>query len=183
MTLLILGTLIFFGIHFVPSTPLRTKMVESLGLAKYKILFSLASVVGLGLIIYGFGQASYIHLWSPLPWGKTLTMVTMPIAILLLVAADMPNNIKRWVRHPMLIGLFLWGGTHLLANGDLASTILFLSFAIFAVLDLMLVTMSGRGKQKKPVNVGWDVAVVVVGLSVYGLLFYFHGTITGVPLI
>jgi len=76
----------------------------------------------------------------------------------------------------------LWGATHLAANGDLASTILFMSFTLFALLDVILVTVGGRYKPKAPVSAVWDLAVVIIGLVVYALIFHFHGSITGMPL-
>lgn len=182
MTLLIIGTILFFALHLLPSLPLRANLVDKMGVKKYKLLFSLLSVLGLGLIIYGFSLSDFIPLWDPLPWGRTAAIFTMPLAVILLCAADMPNNIKRYVRHPMLIGLMLWGGTHLAANGDLASSILFMSFALFAFLDVIFVTVGGRYKPKAPVSVAWDAATVITGLVVYALIFHFHGSITGMPL-
>jgi uncharacterized membrane protein len=182
MTLLIIGTIIFFGIHMVPSAPFKPGLVASLGAKKYKMIFSIFSLLGLGLIIYGFSLSSFVPLWDPLPWGRSVAFATMPLAVIMMCAADMPNNIKRFVRHPMLIGLILWSGPHLAANGDLASTILFLSFGLFALLDFFLVSVGGRYKAKKPVSFLWDIAVVVVGLILYSVLFYFHGSFTGMPL-
>jgi uncharacterized membrane protein len=182
MTLLIIGIIIFFGIHLLPSLPLRTRLITKVGDKKYKIVFSLVSILGLGLIIYGFSQAQFIALWEPLPWGRTAAFITMPLAVILLCAADMPNNIKRYVKHPMLIGLILWGATHLAANGDLASSILFMSFLLFALIDIILVTVGRRYKPKAPVSPLWDVLVVIIGLTVFALIFHFHGSITGMPL-
>ncbi len=182
MTLLVIGTALFFVMHLVPSTPLKARLLESHGEKKYKLLFSVVSAVGLGLIIYGFSQTEFVPLWEPVPWGRTATLLTMPLALILLVAADLPNNIKRAVRHPMLLGLTLWGGTHLMANGDLASTIIFASFALFAVVDLVLVSIGGRGKTHAPVSRRWDIAVVAIGLAVTFVLYYFHGFLTGMPL-
>ena len=182
MTLLIIGSIIFFGIHMVPSAPFKANLVANLGAQKYKMIFSVVSLLGLGLIIYGFSLSHFVPLWEPLPWGRTAAMAAMPLAVIMMCAADMPNNIRRFVRHPMLIGLILWSGTHLAANGDLASTILFLGFGLFALIDLLLVSVGGRYKVKAPVSFLWDIAVVVVGLILYGVLFYFHGGFTGMPL-
>jgi uncharacterized membrane protein len=182
MTLLIIGTVLFFALHLLPSLPLRASLVANMGANQYKILFSLISALGLGLIIYGFSLSHFVPLWEPLPWGRTAAIITMPVAVILLCAAELPNNIKRYVRHPMLIGIMLWGGTHLAANGDLASTILFMSFALFAIFDVILVTVGGRYKPKAPVSALWDLAVVIIGLVVFVLIFYFHGSITGMPL-
>ncbi len=166
----------------MPSSPLKAQWTERFGPQKYKLIFSVVSAIGLGLIVYGFSLTEFVPLFDPMPWGRELVIYTMPIAITLLVASDMPNNIKRLVRHPMLIGLMLWGGTHLLANGDLASTILFASFAVFAFLDVILVARGGRYKAKEAVSVRWDVAVLGIGLVGYCVAFYFHEFFSGVPL-
>lgn len=182
MIILVIGTMIFFTLHLLPSLPIRANFVSYMGAKNYKILFSLISLLGLGLIIYGFHLSPFTPLWDPQPWGRTAAISIMPLAVILLCASDMPNNIKRYVRHPMLIGLMLWGAVHLAANGDLASTILFMSFALFALLDVILVTKGGRYKAKAPVSKLWDVALVLTGLSVYAAIFHFHGSITGVSL-
>jgi uncharacterized membrane protein len=183
VTLLIIGLVVFFAIHFVPSTPLKLRMVEGIGADRYKMVFSLVSFLGLALIIYGFSLSTFVPLWDPLPWGRTAALLIMPVSIILLVAANMPNNLRRLVRHPMLLGLTLWGGSHLAANGDLASTLIFASFAGFSIIDFILVTNQGRYTARTAVNFGWDLAVVAIGLVIYGVLFKFHGIFTGMPLI
>jgi uncharacterized membrane protein len=183
VVLLIIGLVIFFAIHFVPSTPLKTGIVGRIGTDKYKIVFSLASFLGLALIIYGFSLSTFVPLWEPLPWGRAAALMIMPVGLILLVAANMPNNLRRLVRHPMLLGITLWGGSHLAANGDLASTLIFASFAGFSIIDFVLVTNQGRYTPHRAVNFGWDLAVVAIGLVFYGVLFKFHGVFTGMPLI
>jgi hypothetical protein len=83
-------------------------------------------------------------------------MSVMPVVIILLCAANVPDNIKRFVRHLMLIGITLWGALHLTANGDLTSTIVFASFLIFSILDILQVVTSRRFKPEEPVSVEWD---------------------------
>ena len=182
MTLLVLGIIFFFGVHLLPSTPVRTMIVARTGEGGYKGLFSLVSLTGLGLIIYGFSLAEFVPLFDPLSFGRTLTYWVMPVAIILICAADAPNNIKRVVRHPMLIGITLWSACHLAANGDLASTLLFASFGVFSVLDIALIEAGGRFKTKEPASIKWDIGIVIVGIGLYFALMYFHGSFTGMPL-
>jgi uncharacterized membrane protein len=182
MLVLTLGVITFFGIHLLPALPQKQLLVSQLGEAKYKIGFSLVSLSGLGLIIWGFQLAEFVPLWTPPPFGRALAMSLMPFAIILLCAADAPNNIKRFVRHPMLIGITLWAGVHLAANGDLASTIIFASFLVFSLFDILAVELSGRYKTREAVSPLWDVAVVVAGLALFAVLYYFHGSFTGMPL-
>jgi uncharacterized membrane protein len=182
MMTLTAGVALFFGIHMLPAFSLKTGLVKRLGEGLYKMVFSLTSFAGLGLMIYGFQLAEFVPLWSPASWGRSLTMSVMPVAVILLCAANAPNNLKRFTRHPMLIGITLWAALHLAANGDLASTILFASFLCFSLLDIVLVETSGRFKPADPVSAGWDIGIVLLGLLIYGLLFYFHGSFTGMPL-
>jgi len=182
MTLLIIGIVLFFSIHLVPSTPLRATIVLKTGEDGFKGLFSLVALAGFGLIVYGFYLSEFVPLFDPHPWGRTATYWMMPIAAILLVASNAPNNIKRFIRHPMLIGITLWSGTHLAANGDLASTVLFLSFGAFSIIDILLIEAGGRFKPNEPVSVIWDIGVIVGGLLLFVIFFYFHGSFTGVPL-
>ncbi|MFT7219047.1 MAG: putative membrane protein [Candidatus Azotimanducaceae bacterium] len=183
MTLLVIGIVLFFSIHLVPTTQLRATIALKTGEDGFKGLFSLVALAGFGLIVYGFYLSDFVPLFDPLPWGRTASYWIMPIAAILLFASNAPNNIKRFIRHPMLIGITLWSGTHLAANGDLASTLLFLSFGAFSIMDILLVEAGGRFKPIEPVSLIWDIGVVVGGILLFAILFYFHGGYTGVPLI
>ncbi|MGK0469808.1 MAG: putative membrane protein [Candidatus Azotimanducaceae bacterium] len=182
MTVIIIGVILFFGIHMLPALSAKSMLVDRIGETPYKVGFSLVSLAGLGLMIYGFQLAEFVSLWTPAPWGRSFAMGVMPIALILVIAANVPGNIKRFVRHPMLIGITLWAATHLTANGDLASTILFASFLAFSILDIALVESSGRFKAQEPANIVLDVGVVIGGIILYGVLFSFHGSFTGMPL-
>ena len=182
MTLFIVGIVIFFGIHIVPSTHLKSVLVGNLGEMKFKGVFSLISALGLGLLIYGFSQTEYQLLWNPVSWGRNAAIFTMPVVIILMCAAQMPNNLKRFLRHPMLIGVSLWGISHLAANGDLASTLLFGCFTAFSIINILMVNRRGNYSPPAPVSIFWDFGVFVLGAILYGTLFYFHGAFTGMPL-
>lgn len=182
MSLLILGVIVFFAVHFVPSSTLKPVLVNRIGEGPFKGLFSLVAALGLALIIIGVGQASFQALWSPLSWGRSVLFIVMPVVSILLVAAQMPNNIKRVLRHPMLIGIALWGVGHLAANGDVASSILFGSFTLFSVINILMVNARAGYTPAAAVSIVWDIGVIVIGLLVFVLFYYFHGSITGIPL-
>jgi uncharacterized membrane protein len=99
----------------------------------YLLLFSLLSAVALILIVMGYGQMQgqaklNPELWTPPTWLRHLTLLLMLPAMILLVAAYVPSRIRTAAKHPMLAAVKLWAFAHLLANGDLASVILFGSF-------------------------------------------------------
>lgn len=179
MLLLSLGVVLFLGVHLVPSTPVRGRLVERIGLGPYKGLFSLVSAVGLVLIVVGKGRAPMVGLWDPPAWGFTAAVIGMPVALLVFVSAYLPTNLKRVTRHPMLWGVALWAGLHLVSNGDLASLILFGGFLVFALFDMWSANRRGAVLAVKRVPWWGDVLVVLVGLLVYGAILHYHQALFG----
>ncbi|MCP3668891.1 MAG: hypothetical protein GY814_00325 [Gammaproteobacteria bacterium] len=107
MALLILGLVLFFSIHAVTGFALRDRLIESLGEIGYKIAFALIAVLGMVMIVYGFGQADYLSVWVPPHWLRYPTMLCVTLAILLLLVSMLPNNFKRLIRHPMLMAFLI----------------------------------------------------------------------------
>jgi len=184
MNVLVLGLLLFFAMHLVPTVPaLRAGLVARLGENGYKLAFSLASLAGLVLIVVGWQRAPYEPVYAPPAWGRHLAMVLVPVALVLLAAANMPGHIRYRLKHPMLIGVLLWAFAHLAANGDLRSIVLFGAFAAYALVDML--SEIARGKTlvgPKPPRAAMDAAALAGGLAVAALLAYFHGALFGVPL-
>ena len=183
MNILILGMIIFIGIHLVPCSPsFKAGIVNKMGDKGYKTMFSLASFIGLGLIIYGFGTATVVPVYDPPGWGRSFAMIIMIPALILLPAANMPTNIKRFVRHPMLLGTAFWAAAHLAANGDKTSLVLFGGLGIYAIFDIWSANARGAKKSTEPVPIVKDVMVVAAGLVAYALFRHFHGSLFGAPL-
>lgn len=188
MTLLIIGIIVFLGVHLLPTYPeLRERLIERLGQNGYRALFSLVSILGFVLIVWGFARAPFIQIWSPPGWTRHIAMLLMLPVFILLIAAYVPGQIKAKLRHPVLIAIKLWALAHLLANGDLASIILFGSFLAYAVFDRItlkrrkatgLVTVPERGPARN------DVISVVGGLALYVIfLVWLHPLLIGVPVL
>lgn len=190
MPWLILGLIVFLGVHSVRivAPGLRDRIVAAGGAGPWKAIYSLASLVGFALIIWGYGQARQTApvLYSGTPVLAGITMLLMVPAIILLVAAQLPaGRIKVAVKHPLLIAVKTWAVSHLLVNGDLASIVLFGAFLAWAVAD----RISERrrleaGITKDPVLVSGrsDILAVVIGLVVYGLFVWnLHAWLIGVP--
>ena len=138
MTLLILGLIVFLGVHSVRifAEGWRTRMREKLGENAWKGLYSVLSIAGFVAIVYGYGQARLdaTMLWLPPIWTRHLAaLLTIP-AFILLVAAYFPGNmIKAKLHHPMVLGVKVWALSHLLANGMLADLLLFGGFLAWSV--------------------------------------------------
>ena len=175
MQLLVIGLVVFIAIHLVPMIPtMRQSLIGKLGEAGYKSVFSIFSALGFVALLMGYGKSEYVQVFTAPDWAPTAAKLVMLPAFVLLVASYYPNNIKRWVKHPMLIATVLWSATHLLANGDQASAILFGGFLFYALLAL--ISMSWRtGVAKKSTARKNDLIVVAAGVIVFAMVYAIHG--------
>lgn len=192
MVPLVLGLLLFFLVHLVPTQPdLRRGLVDRFGVNGYKAAVSVVSLVGLVLIIVGFGKLQVMpgknpELWAPPIWTRHLAFLLMVPAMILFVAAEVPSRIRAAVRHPMLAGIKIWAAAHLLANGDLASVLLFGSFLGYAIYDRISVKQRMVAPRPGPASGGVrnDLIAVALGLVLYTfMLFIGHAWLIRVPLL
>lgn len=185
MDILILGLIIFFTMHLVPSfTSVRNKLIARLGEGPYMGLYSIVSLAGLILIIYGKSQAEFHAIWNPPVWSRHLVITFMLVSFILFAGADMKSNFKCYTRHPMLWGVTIWAGTHLSANGDLASILLFGSFFVFALFDMLSANIRGATKQEIKYPYSKDAIAVIAGIVAYVVFVLFlHPYLIGVPII
>jgi uncharacterized membrane protein len=182
MFLLVLGLALFIGIHAAPSLPgLRQSLVNRWGEGPYKAVFSLIAAAGFVLIVIGKGRAEMVPLWQPPNWGRTAALWLMPLAFVLLAGAYMPGNVKRYTRHPMLWGVTLWAALHLLANGDLASLLLFGGFGAYALFAMWSQNQRGAKLSEKTYPMRSDALVIVTGVIAYAVFLYLHSYLFGVP--
>ena len=186
MALLIGGLVLFIGIHVVPSfVGLRGALAGKLGENGYKILFSLVSLAGLVLAGIGYGQAPREQVFEPSQTARAFLPVAMAIAFVLFAVANVPGRIRRSLRHPMLAGVLIWAALHLLANGDLASNVMFGAFALWAVFAILSAEYRGkrpghdRGHDRGG-SLKADALGAVIGLLVFAILFHFHADLFGV---
>jgi uncharacterized membrane protein len=139
MTLLILGLVIFLGVHSsrVFAEDWRSAQRARMGEKAWKGAYSLASLLGLVLLVWGYGLARQtpVPLWTPSIGLRHLASLLTVFAFVLLAAAYVPrNSIKARIGHPMVAGVKLWALSHLLANHTLADLLLFGGFLVWAVL-------------------------------------------------
>ena len=190
LLVMIVGLVLFFGVHTLTTQrALRARAIGSMGEGGYKIGYSLVSAVGLALIIWGFANyraTGWIDVWNPPTAFKHITVALMLPAVIMVVASYIRGRIYTTLKHPMLTGIKLWAASHLLANGDLGSIILFGSFLAWAVYDrISLKHRSDAGAPPIPVGgPGNDLIAIAVGLVAYlALAFAFHPVVIGVPVV
>ena len=190
LLVMILGLVLFFGVHTLTTQrEVRARVIVAAGEGGYKIGYALVSVMGLALIIWGFSRyraTGWIDVWYPPVAFKHITVALMLPAVILVVASYIRGRIYTTLKHPMLTGVKLWAASHLLANGDLGSIILFGSFLGWAVFDRISIKHRTDGGAP-PIPVGGpgnDLIAVAVGLVAYlALAFAFHPVVIGVPVV
>ena len=182
MAILVLGLILFLGMHLVPVAPgLRTRLFAALSEKRYKGMFSLVSALGLVLIVIGYWLApDQPRLFAPFPAAIAIAPLAMLVSFVLLAAANMRTHILRAVRHPMLIGVGIWAGVHLLANGELKATVLFGAFLAYAIVDLVSAIQRHAVKSFDPV-MRQDLIAIAAGILLALLVMAFHRFLFGVP--
>ena len=188
MIYLLSGLVLFLGIHSVRifADDWRTARLAQLGAGTWKGLYSLASIIGFVLIVYGYGlsRQAPVNLWMPPMWTRHVTaLLTLPVFILLAAAYVPGTRIKARLKHPMMLGVKLWALAHLLSNGRLDDVLFFGGFALWAALAFRAARQRDRqqGLTYQTAGPARDFIVVAIGLVAWvAFAFYLHGALIGV---
>ncbi len=189
MALLVLGIVIFLGMHLVRvvAPGLRASVIERNGKGVWMGLYTAISLIGLCLVIYGFGEARLTTgmLYNPPVFLKHIALLLMLLAFICLAAGFLPaGRIAVALKHPQILSIKIWALAHLMANGETSSVILFGSFLAWAVI--MRISMKRRqraGEQVLPVfrSGPSDILAVVIGVVAYLLFIWkLHEWLIGV---
>lgn len=188
MTILILGLLLFLGAHSVRifADPWRTQMRARLGENGWKGVYSLISIAGFALIIWGYSLARQapVVVWVPPMGMRHLAALLTLFSFIFITAAYVPRNgIKAKLHHPMVLGVKVWALAHLLANGNLADIVLFGSFLLWAVLNFRAARRRDRhtGAVYPAGTVSGTVITTVAGIAAWAAFaFWLHAKLIGV---
>jgi uncharacterized membrane protein len=189
MFILIVGIILFLGMHSLPTLrPTRAGLIDRFGAKGYRGLFSALSFLGFVLIVWGFHtyrQEGWIQLWVPPAGMRHLTITLMWFAFVAFAAmGPKPSRIKGWLRHPMLVGIKIWALAHLLANGDLGGMLLFGSFLAWAVYDRISLKRRGDlGAPRIDAFTRADAIIVIAGTVAYLVMMFAHPWLIGVSVI
>lgn len=188
MVYLIAGLVVFLGAHSLRifAEDWRTQMIAKVGEKPFKGIYSLVSLAGFVLLVWGFGVAreAPLVIWTPPVAMRHLAVLLTLVAFVFLAASyGMPNAIKARVHHPMVLAVKTWALAHLLANGTLAHMVLFGSFLAWAVLDFIASRKRDRknGTTYPAGTVKGTVLAVVLGIAAWTVFaFWLHGLWIGV---
>src|SRR5688500_2881932 len=138
MIYLLLGLIVFLGVHSISivAPNWRDAMLARMGEGAWKGLYSVISIVGFVLLVWGYGQARMeaVVLYNPPVWTRWIAAALL-LQVCPLLAPYLPGRIKAALKHPMLVAVKIWALAHLIANGTSADVLLFGGFLAWAVLD------------------------------------------------
>lgn len=186
MTILVIGLVIFLGVHSVAivAPDRRDALAAKLGEGPWKGLYSVASIVGFVLVAWGYGLARMnpVVVYTPPVELRWVTAILMLPVFPLLLAPYFPGRIRQTLKHPMLVGVKLWAFAHLLANGMLADLVLFGAFLVWAIADrISFKRRVQRTLKTLPQSKFNDAIAIVLGLVLYFAFFhYLHLHLIGV---
>ena len=132
----------------------------------YKGVYSLIGVVGLVMLIYGYERGVFFDvkvLWVGNEHGW------MFFAWLFIVSANVAGLIRKTTRHPMTIGLLIWGLGHAVMNPRPHG--LSAWFSLFAVASAVTAAPAERHRVR---SISMDLVAVVIAAVATSLSFYFH---------
>lgn len=188
MLVLILGLILFLGTHSlkVVAPGWRSQMVARLGENGWKGFYSVVSLIGFVLIVWGYGMARQdpIPLWYPPIWTRHIALLLNLIAFILFAAYLVPAGwMKARIGHPMVLSVKVWAFAHLIANGTLADVILFGAFLVWAIVDYA--SNRRRDRAAGTVRVAGparnDAIAIVVGVLIWAVILWrVHEWVIGV---
>ena len=182
MTRLALGVLLWSVVHFFPAVAagLKKSLVNRIGEYPYKGIFTLFTVLSLYLIVSGWQSTAAVEIYAIPDWGGHAAAVLTLFAFILFFAPYPPNNFKRIIRHPQLIGTALWGLGHLLSNGDSRSVVLFGGMTAWAIVEIVLINRRD-GDWTKPARVSLlkDFSLILFSILVFTVVLFTHHMVFG----
>ena len=188
MMYLIAGLVLFLGVHStrVFANNWRNQTLARMGEKPFKGVYSVLSLAGFVLLVWGYGQARQlgVMLWNPPTAMRHIAALLMLLAFVLWAASGVPRNqIKAKLHHPMVLSVKVWALAHLLANGSLADTVLFGSFLLWAVV--LFAASRKRDRREQTVypagTASMTIVTVVAGLAFWAVFaFWLHRLLIGV---
>ena len=188
MIVMVLGLVLFLGVHSVRvfADDWRAAQIAARGEGAWKGVYSLLSIAGFVLLVYGYGLArtAPVELWNPPVWTRHLASLLTLAAFVLLAAAYVPRTrIKAAVGHPMVLGVKVWAFAHLLSNGRLADVVLFGAFLVWAIVLYGASRRRDRRSGTRHVAgpASRDAIALVAGVAAWAAFaFWLHAALIGV---
>lgn len=183
MVMLSAGVLLWAVVHLIPGPgqTIRQRIIAAIGEKPYKGVFSIALLLGLALIIFGWRSTEPQLVYLPPAWGGLAAVILMPVAVFLFGASHARTRVKRLIRHPQLSGVAAWSAAHLLANGDNRSLLLFGGLGLWALLEMVVInSREGAWIRPEAPPVATEIRLLAIAITVFAVLVYLHPKFAGV---
>ena len=181
MILLAFGVAVTSLLHLVAAVPaLKARLKLRVGNKAHGPVFGIFSLIGIVIIVWGWRLSDFVAVYDPPSWGRHANFGLTLVAFICLGIFIFRGKLRQRLRFPMAIAVIFWACGHLLANGDLASVILFGGFLIYAFAHLVIGTLNGV-RPSPEVRSGHDLLSILIGIALYGVMAQLHGALIGVP--
>lgn len=180
MIALLVGLLLWSAAHlFKRAVPDARSAIETrLGTGPSKGMFALLIGLGLILMIFGYRSAPFMPVYPPPGWGVHVNNLAMLAAVALFGMGASKGRARTWLRNPMLTGVLVWSGAHLLVNGDLASIVLFGGLAVWAVANIVLINhREGKWVRPEPGPISGDIRLAIITIVIYAIIVAIHAAL------
>jgi len=188
MTLMVAGLFLWVAVHLFPSLmPVqRNQLIGRVGNIVYQGIFALLIIIGIVCIVMGWRSTVPSLIYAPPSELQLPAKLLIVLGFILMVAANFPaTRIKRFIRHPQLTGVLLWSIGHLFVNGDSRSVLVFSVIGIWCMASVVTINRRDGNwiKPGKTMPKAKEVLIPIIGIVLSGIAVYFHGYLSGVPLI
>ena len=181
MILLAFGVAVTSLLHLVAAVPaLKARLKLRVGNKAHGPVFGIFSLIGIVIIVWGWRLSDFVAVYDPPSLGRHANFGLTLMAFICLGIFVFRGELRQRLRFPMAIAVIFWACGHLLANGDLASVILFGGFLIYALAHLVIGTLNGV-RPSPEVRNGHDLISILIGIALYGVMAQLHGALIGVP--
>jgi uncharacterized membrane protein len=183
MKLLSAGMVLFAVGHAFPAAAagMRKRLIERMGENAYKGAFALLILASVVMMVFGWKATAATEAYVAPEWGRMVALVLAFAAAVLFFAPYMASSVRRFVRHPQLTGVALFGIGHLAAVGSVRSLVLFGGLAVWAMVEMPLLNRRDGIWEKPEAAPGVaNLKLVLAGLGLYLLLLFTHEGLFGV---
>ena len=183
MVYLVLGVVIWVGVHLVPALaqPFRQRLIAKMGNGPYRGLFSVVVLLSLALIVIGWRSTPESYLYVLPSWSRPLGFLLMVVAFILFGATHYNTAIKRFIRHPQLMSIVVWSASHLVTNGTTRALVLFGGLGVWALIEMPVIN-AREGSVELPEGPGLaaELKGVLISTIVFGVMLFLHPYFAGV---
>ena len=186
MALLIAGLALWSVTHLFPAAApgARDNLSKTLGENPYRGVFSLLILAALLMIVFGWKSAVPSAIYVPPMGSGIVPSLLVLFGLIIFFASQTGGHTKRLIRHPQMTGVLFWSVAHLLVNGDSRSVSLFAGFAVWALLEIVLINRREGPRVDRPAaSLRQDLVAIVIGGAVFALVGHFHLQLFGVSVV